>query len=135
MIWKLTIGFVMVAFLNFIGCYSAEIITKKDIEEGKKQLDFGQEIAITAKDYKTYRFGAFQYQVANDSLYGNGVVSELGKEVPFKGNIALDDILSFEQSSIDKGSTAGVVIAVVIGGILVAGLIAWAIFWNEVTPD
>ncbi len=135
MFWKLTIGFVLVAFLNFIGCYSAETITKQDIEEGKKQLDYSQEISITTKDYKTYRFGAFQYQVANDSLFGNGVVSQLGKEVPFKGNIALDDILSFEQSSIDKASTAGLTIAIIVGGLIVAAVILWAIFWNEITPD
>lgn len=135
MIWKLTIGFVVVAFLNFIGCYSSETITKKDIDEGKEQIDFNQEISITTKNYKSYRFGALQYQIVNDSLYGNGVVTELGKEVPFKGNIALDDILSFEQSSIDKGSTAGVVIAVVVGGLIAAGVIMWALLWNEVTPD
>jgi len=135
MIWKLTIGFVVVAFLNFIGCYSSETITKKDIDEGKEQIDFNQEISITTKDYKSYRFGALQYQIVNDSLYGNGVVTEFGKEVPFKGNIAFDDIVSFEQSSIDKGSTAGVVIAVVVGGLIAAGVIMWVIFWNEVTPD
>ena len=135
MIWKLTIGFVVVAFLNFIGCYSSETITKKDIDEGKEQIDFNQEISITTKDYKSYRFGALQYQIVNDSLYGNGVVTELGKEVPFKGNIALDNIISFEQSAIDKGSTAGVVIAVVIGGLVVAGLIMWAILANAFSPD
>ena len=135
MIWKLTISFVVVAFLNFIGCYSSETITKKDIDEGKEQIDFNQEISITTKDYKSYRFGALQYQIVNDSLYGNGVVTELGKEVPFKGNIALDDILSFEQSSMDTGSTAGLTIAIIAGGLIVAGVIMWAILWNEVTPD
>jgi len=135
MIWKLTISFVLLAFLNFMGCYSSETITKKDIDEGKEQIDFNQEIAIATKDYKKYRFGALQYQIVNDSLYGNGVVTELGNEVPFKGNIALDDILSFEQSSMDTGSTAGLTIAIIAGGLIVAGVIMWAILWNEVTPD
>jgi hypothetical protein len=135
MIWKLTIGFVVIAFLNFTGCYSSETIAKKDIDEGKEQIDFNQEISITTKDYKSYRFGALQYQIVNDSLYGNGVVTELGKEVPFKGNIALDDILSFEQSTMDTGSTAGLTIAIIAGGLIAAGVIMWAILWNEVTPD
>ena len=135
MILKLTISFVLLAFLNFIGCYSAETITKKDIDEGEEQLDFNQEIAITTKDYKTYRFGALQYQIVNDSLYGNGVVSELGREVPFKGNIALDDILSFEQSSMDTGSTAGLTVAIISGGLIVAGVIMWAILVNAFSPD
>lgn len=135
MIWKLTISFVVVAFLNFIGCYSSETITKKDIDEGKEQIDFNQEIAITTKDYKKYRFGSLQYQIVNDSLYGNGVVTELGKEVPFKGNIALDDILSFEQSSMDTGSTAGLTVAIIAGGLIVAGVIMWAILVNAFSQD
>jgi hypothetical protein len=135
MIWKITISFVLLAFLNFIGCYSAETITKKDIDEGKEQIDFNQEIAITTKNYKLYRFGALQYQIVNDSLYGNGIVTELGKEVPFKGNIALDDILSFEQSSMDTGSTAGLTIAIIAGGLIVAGVIMWALLVNAFSSD
>jgi hypothetical protein len=135
MLWKLTIIFVVTAFLNFIGCYSAETITKKDIDAGKAQIDYNEEISITTKDYKKYRFGAYQYQVVNDSLYGNGVVSELGKEVPFKGNIALDDILGFEQSSMDTGSTAGLTLAIIIGGLIVAGVIMWTILVNAFSTD
>ena len=135
MVWKLTISFVVIAFLNLIGCYSAETITKKEIDEGKEQIDFNQEISITTKDYKSFRFGALQYQIVNDSLYGNGVVTELGKEVPFKGNIALDDILSFEQSTMDTGSTAGLTIGLIIAGAVIAGVIAIIIWANALTPD
>jgi hypothetical protein len=132
---KFFISFLTIAFLNFIGCYSAETITKKDIDEGKEQIDFNQEISITTKDYKSYSFGALQYQIVNDSLYGNGVVTELGKEVPFKGNIALDDILSFEQSTMDTGSTAGLTVAIIAGGLIVAGVIVLAILANAYSPD
>ena len=135
MIWKITISFVVLAFLNFIGCYSPETITNKDIDEGKEQIDFNQEISIVTKDYKSYRFGALQYQIVNDSLYGNGVVTELGKEVPFKGKIALDNILSFEQRAMDTGSTAGLTVAIIAGGLIVAGVIMWAILANAFSPN
>jgi len=132
---KIFISFQTIAFLNFIGCYSSEVISKKEIDEGTQQIDFHQDISINTKDYKTYHFAANQYQVENDSLYGNGLVTKLGSEVPFRGKIAMDDILSFEQSTIDAGSTIGLIAGIVAVGALILGIIFTATISDAFNPD
>jgi len=132
---KFFISLLVVSFLNYVGCYSSEIISKAEIDQGTKKINFDEEISISTKDYNSYRFGAHQFQIENDTLYGTGVTSKLGNEVPFKGKIAMNDITSIEQKSMDAGATTGLIIGGLVLGALIAVVVVVAAFTSEVTPD
>ena len=135
MLRKFFITLLVVSFLNFVGCYSSEIISKTEIDKGTKKINFDEEISISTKDYNSYRFGAHQYQIQNDILSGTGVTTKFGKQIPFKGKIALNDVVSFEQKSIDAGATTGLVIGGIALGMLIVVLIYTAAITSEITPD
>jgi hypothetical protein len=125
----------LVSFLHFIGCYSSETISIKEIEEGTDQIDFGKDITIVTKNYESYNFPAFQYQVNYDTLYGTGTQITFGQEIPFTGKIALSDISSIKQEEVDAGATSGLIITlVVIGAIGVVVALALSIA-SALNPD
>ena len=132
---KSFVSLIIISFLNYVGCYSSEFISKKEVDQGTKQIDLNEEISIVTKDYNSYHFPPEQYQIQNDTLYGVGLMTKLGKEVPFKGKIAWDDILSFEQNSIDAGATTGLVLGVIAIGVIIVGVVLAAAFATAINPD
>ncbi|MCU0333264.1 MAG: hypothetical protein MUC75_07920 [Ignavibacteriaceae bacterium] len=121
MLKKHIICFLILSFLNFTGCTSLEVISKKDVDEGRSEINLGDELYLTTKDFTRYHFLAFNYQMENDTLYGSGAIVASSSITPFKGGIALDEIINFEQSKADTGATLGL-----IGGILAVGLVVLA---------
>jgi hypothetical protein len=122
MLKKNIICFLILSFLNFTGCTSLEVISKKDVDEGRTEINLSDELYLTTKDFTRYHFSAFNYQIVNDTLYGSGAIEASSSITPFKGSIALDEIINFEQSKADTGATLGL-----IGGILAVGLVVLAI--------
>ena len=122
MLKKYFIGLLTLAILNFTGCYSLEVMNKEDVDEGRTQINLSEELYLTTKDSTRYHFLAYKYQIANDTLYGSGAIEASSSIAPFKGAIALDEIINFEQSKPDTGATIGL-----IGGIIAIGLIVFGI--------
>ena len=135
MIKKILISLVIISFLNYLGCYTSEIITKNEIDQGTKKINLKEVISISTKDYKSYSFGANQYQIQNDTLFGTGVITKLGKQIPFKGKIAMNDIVSIEQKSTDAVATIGLVLGIAALGALIFTLVVVTAVTNDITPD
>jgi len=125
MLQKYFIGLLTLAILNFTGCTSLEVINKEDVNEGRTQINFSDELYLTTKDYTRYHFLAYNYQIVNDTLYGSGAIEASSSIAPFKGAIALDEIINFEQSKPDTGATIGLIAGIIVIGLLV-GLIIFA---------
>ena len=123
MLQKYFIGLLTLAILNFTGCTSFEVINKEDVNEGRTQINFSDELYLTTKDYTRYHFLAHNYQIANDTLYGSGAIEASSSIAPFKGAIALDEIINFEQSKPDTGETIGLIAGIIAVGLLVSVII------------
>jgi hypothetical protein len=124
MLKKYFIGLLTLAILNFTGCYSLEVINKQDVNEGRAQINLSEELFLTTKDFTRYHFLAYKYQIAHDTLYGSGAIEASSSITPFKGAIALDEVINFEQSKPDTGATIGL-----IGGIIAVGLLVGVIIF------
>jgi hypothetical protein len=125
----------IISLLNLVGCYSSEVISRKDVNEGQAQLDFSEELIITTSDYKTYKFLPGYYVIEQDTLYGEGRIINAGKNTAFNGKIAMNEILSFEQEKIDTGSTIGLILGIAAVGFVAALLITSAAISDAFDPD
>jgi hypothetical protein len=123
MLKKYFIGLLTLAILNFTGCYSLEVINKEDVNEGRAEINLSEELYLTTKDFTRYHFLAYKYQIANDTLYGSGAIEASSSIAPFKGAIALDEVINFEQSKPDTGETIGLIAGIIAVGLLVGGII------------
>jgi hypothetical protein len=132
---KYLIGILVIAVLNFVGCYSLDSVTKKDLDEGNAQIDFSKEIYIQTKENFRYHFLPGDYRIISDTLYGQGLVKNSTGETNFKVSIAYDDIVSFQQDGIDALNTTGLVLSIIAAGVLIFGVIFMASLNDAFNPD
>ena len=69
---KILIALIMMSFLNYVGCSTSEVITKKELDEGTAQIDTNEEGLWTTIDSIRYYFPKWSYQIVDDTLYGEG---------------------------------------------------------------
>jgi len=131
MLKKYFIGLLTLAILNLTGCYSLEVINKEDVNEGRAQINLSEELFLTTKDLTRYHFLAYKYQIANDTLYGSGAIEASSSIAPFKGAIALDEIINFEQSKPDTGATIGLIAGIIAVGLIVFGIVVAVSYSNS----
>ncbi len=112
----------ILSILNFTGCTSLEVISKEDVDKGQAEITLSNELYLTTKDFTRYHFSAFNYQIVNDTIYGNGTIESDSLVSPFKGSVPLKDVINFEQNKSDIGGTI-----VLIAGIITVGLITLAV--------
>ena|SRR3989337_718161 len=135
MLKKSFICLLILSILNLIGCYSSEVVSKKDFDAGQAQIDFSAELNLTTKDYDRYTFPPGFYHIENDTLHGEGRIITSGKNSPFNGKLAMNDIISFEQNQFDAGSTIGLVLGIAAVGFVTALLIFSAAIADAFNPD
>ena len=135
MLKKYFIGLLTLAILNFTGCTSFEVINKEDVSEGLAQINLSEELYLTTKDSTRYHFLAHNYQIANDTLYGSGAIEASSSITPFKGAIAIKEIINFEQSKADTGATLGLIGGIIAVGALVLGIIVAVAMGDVFSPD
>ncbi|MBK9097375.1 MAG: hypothetical protein IPM14_04470 [bacterium] len=133
MLKKYFISFLILSFLNLTGCYYSAVMSKEELDKGKYQLDYKDELYCTTKDYTRYHFSPGNYSISNDSLVGNGAIESHSPITPFKGSIPISDITSFEQKKVDTGATIGLIAGVVVVGVLVFTLILAAEIEDDLT--
>lgn len=122
---KYIICFLILSILNSTGCTYLEVISKEDVTEGKAEINLSDELYLTTKDYTRYHFFAYNYQITNDTLYGNGAIENSSLITPFQGAVAFNDIINFEQNKADTEATLGL-FAGVIAVVLLVGVILFA---------
>lgn len=90
---KKLISVVLVFSLLFYmtGCYSMNNISRTEFEETYRK----GKIELQTKTENEYLF-EYSYFILSDTLYGNGIKTSDGEEVPFKGKIALNDVLAIK---------------------------------------
>jgi hypothetical protein len=135
MLKKYIIGLLILSILNFTACYSSEIMHKEDFEAGELKIDFSEELYITTKDSTRYHFLPPNFQIVNDTLYGKGTIEQFSQTIPFQGSIAIQDITSYEQSSLNTVATVGlstgvIVIVAVVAIVAIGAAVVAAIFPN-----
>jgi hypothetical protein len=135
MLRKILIGSIIISFINYIGCYSLEVINKNDIEENRFQLDISKELYLTTKDSLRYHFLPANFQIVDDTLYGKGSIENPSSTIPFQGKIAFIDITSFEQRTPDTIATIGLSVGIITVGLVVLGLAILAAFGNALNPN
>ena len=128
---KYIICFLILSILNFTGCTSLEVISKEDVDKGQTEINLSDELYLTTKDFTRYHFLAYNYQIVNDTLYGSGAIEASSSIAPFKGAIALDEIINFEQSKPDTGATIGLIAGIIAVGLLVGVIIFAAEYSNS----
>ena len=134
MLKKYIICFLILSILNFTGCTSLEVISKEDVDDGQAEINLRDELYLTTKDFTRYHFLAFNYQIVNDTLYGSGAI-EASSITPFKGAIAIDEIINFEQNKPDTGATIGLIAGIIAVGALVLGIIAAVAMGDAFSPN
>ena len=117
MIKKFFTGFIALAVLNLIGCYSFQTISPETINESVS-VDGSEAIELMTNDYIEYRFDRFSYKVKNDTITGNGYVLQLNDEVPFNGKIAFKDIIKLNVEKLDGIASIGLAFGVAIIGLI-----------------
>jgi len=135
MLKKFIICFLILSFLNFTGCTYLEVISKEDIDEGRAEINFSDELYLTTKDFTRYHFLAYNYQILNDTLYGSGAIEASSSITPFKGAIAIKEIINFEQNKPDTGATIGLIGGIIAVGALVLGIIVAVAMGDVFSPD
>jgi hypothetical protein len=135
MLKKYIICFLILSFLNFTGCTSLEVISKDDVDAGRAEINFGDELYLTTKNFTRYHFLAYTYQIANDTIYGNGAIEDSSSITPFKGSIALNEVINFEQNKPDTGATIGLFGGIIVVGLLVFGIMFAAALGDTLNPD
>jgi len=125
----------ILSILNFTGCTSLEVISKEDVDKGQAEITLSDELYLTTKDFTRYHFLAYNYQIVNDTIYGSGDVESSSLITPFKGAIALDEIINFEQNKPDTGETIGLITGIIAVGLVVLGIIGAADLSDKMNPD
>ena len=135
MLKKHVVCFLILSILNFTGCTYLKVINKEDVDKGQTEINLSDELYLTTKDFTRYHFLAYNYQIANDTLYGSGAIEASTSITPFKGAIALDEIINFEQSKPDTGETIGLIAGMIAVGLVVLGIIGGAELADKMDPD
>lgn len=117
---KLFISFIVLAFLNLVGCYSVSEVSKEEFI-----ATHNRDAYLLTQNLEKYHFKAGNYVIQNDTLKGTGEKEILWVgEVPFKGIIPLNTVNSFQTEYLDGLKTTGAVV----GTIATVGLLLAVIY-------
>ena len=122
---KIIISLTIVSFLNLIGCYSSEVVSKDILFTENHEAKINDLTIITIESERL-EVNDGTYKVENDTLHVKGLKpgSNFAEQVDF--NIALSDIEHLELNELNTPATVGLVSLIVAtitaGVILVIGL-------------
>lgn len=112
---KIFIVFLILSFLNLIGCFSVGEVTKDEFLKKK-----GQKVYLFTENFEKYSFEAGRYIVKNDTLNGIGNKEYPGFGVaPFKGSLSLDKVNLYQVEDIDGLKTVGLILGIALVGVLI----------------
>ncbi len=118
---KKTISIICIlAFFNYIGCSSKEVMTKNSFIAENHVSGNSKDIYINTINDDYYYFPSGNYIIVNDSLSGTGRKILSDNEAFFKGKIALADISTVEQKTTSVGNTILLVLGISLIGLILA---------------
>jgi hypothetical protein len=109
---KIFIYLLIIAFLNYLGCTSLNVVSTGEVKEKLESGTYYQELFLITKDNNRYHFGKWGYHIENDTLIAKGLKVNMNGEVPFEGKIPLEDISYFEVEELNTLSTVGLVLGI-----------------------
>lgn len=112
-------------FIQLYGCYSIRELSKDEIIG----LREGGDIIVYTKDSTIYSFDEPNYNISNDTLYGNGYVKfneDSDFKLPTKDNISLANIEKVQRDELNPTSTTWLIIGGMLLTVAVGFLIAAA---------
>ena len=83
---------------------------------------------MVLSDSARYHFNSQEYSIDNDTLYGEGVQVINDSEIPFDGNIPINEIVSI---SVEEPNKIYVFIGFITIVVPITILLYWAISWNS----
>ena len=122
---KIIISFMIISFLNLIGCYSSKVVGKDVLPTDNQEKNIN-DLTIVTKKSERFELIEGTYNVISDTLYVNGLQqgAKFAQQVNYK--IALTDIEHLEINEINTLATVGIttliLAAITAGVILVIGL-------------
>jgi hypothetical protein len=124
MVKKSMIYITLFSFLNFVGCYSTEIVSPNEYKEYEISGGEQSDILVKMKNLKEYRFARGKYSIKADYLYGNGFEMlnyfEATYANSFKGSIPLSQIESIQYKEENTTVTTFLVLGIIVGAVVIA---------------
>lgn len=114
--------------LNYIGCSSSEIISKNTFIRtySLSNGDNSKDIYVNTVDDNQYFFESGHYSISKDYLTGIGEKVLPNEMELFDGKIALTDIVSIEEETINTGNTLLLILIIATVGAVVVFAISLA---------
>jgi len=105
---KIIITLTIISFMNLIGCYSYNSISKEELDQAEEYRD----LQVITKNKYIYEFDEGNYTISEDSIYGTGNLKlVMGKKVykDYEGSIKFEDVAKLKMEKFDVVSTILVV--------------------------
>jgi hypothetical protein len=115
---KIISSLVFVSFLNLIGCYSYQTISKEELNKAEEYRD----LQVITKDQRTYEFDKGNYTFTEDSIYGSGklkIKDDQRVNKNYEGSIYFEDIKKLKMDGFDLVTTI-LVIAIPVALVAIA---------------
>ncbi len=122
----LIIDGLIIALINFTGCYSFNSINVSEYDQFKKDQGTPQEIYVKTKNNLWYHFTNYDFYVKNDTLYGNGRILSEGWHNTQNCKIAIDEIESLGVEKLNMYTTS------VLAGLGILSVLTIAVLFFEV---
>ena len=123
---KLISSVLIIAILNFVGCYSLKSVTVSEYKQIEKKEGRPDEIFVNTVYGQKYYFTDSNFYIENDSLYGKGILLSSKEDLPFEGKIALNRIESFKMELYDQSKTTWLIVGgiayLLLGILIIAGI-------------
>jgi len=126
---KEVIAVTILSFLNIVSCgYTTESLNPDEYNEFEKANGKPSEIYVELNDSMKYYFSDGDYNILNDTLYGNGTQVMNDSDLTFNRRIPISEVKSI---SVEMPNRVYCLIGFLTIVVPIAILISWAIAWND----
>lgn len=115
---KIIITLTIISFMNLIGCYSYQTISREELNQAEEYKD----LQVITKNKYIYEFDESNYTISEDSIYGSGNLKLISDEKVYKdyeGSINFEDVEKLRMDKFDVVTTI-LVIAIPVVIIVIA---------------
>lgn len=113
---KIIITLTIISFMNLIGCYSYQTISREELNQAEEYKD----LQVITKNKYIYEFDESNYTISEDSIYGSGNLKLIrGKKVykDYEGSINFEDV---EELGMEKFDVVTTILVIAIPVVIIA---------------
>jgi hypothetical protein len=126
---KEVITVTILSFLNFVSCgYTTESLNPNEFNDFEKENGKPSEIYVELNDSMKYYFSDGDYNILNDTLYGDGTQVTNDSDLILNRKIPISEVKSISVETPNRGYYFIGFLTIVVP---IAILISWAITWND----